>query len=95
MAIHFQMLMELLLLVFLLIIITEFRLKLTQKQLAEHEMMAQKILKSFVPSKDFTVPLKYLSIFSRNVEMPLINCEINLILTWSALHKICENTDFH
>ena len=48
-------------------------------------------------SKDFkiTVPLKYLSIFSRDVEMPLINCEINLILTWSALHKICENTDFY
>ena len=29
------------------------------------------------------VPLKYLSNFWRTVEMPLINCEINLILTWS------------
>ena len=28
-------------------------------------------------------PLKYLSNFWRTVEMPLINCEINLILTWS------------
>ena len=28
-------------------------------------------------------PLKYLSNFWRTVEMPLINCEINLVLTWS------------
>ena len=27
------------------------------------------------------VPLKYLSHFWRTIEMPLINCEINLILT--------------
>ena len=30
------------------------------------------------------IPLKYLSNFWRALEMPLINCEINLILTWSA-----------
>ena len=30
------------------------------------------------------VPLNYLSNFWRTLEMPLINCEINLILTWSA-----------
>ena len=30
------------------------------------------------------VPLKYLSKFWRTLETPLINCEINLILTWSA-----------
>ena len=29
------------------------------------------------------VPLKYLSNFWRTVEMPLINCEINIFLTWS------------
>ena len=29
------------------------------------------------------VPLKYLSIFPRTIEMPLINSEINLVLTWS------------
>ena len=29
------------------------------------------------------VPLKYLSNFWRTLEMPLINCEIELILTWS------------
>ena len=30
------------------------------------------------------VSLKYLSNFWRTLEMPLINCEINLILTWSS-----------
>ena len=30
------------------------------------------------------VPLKYLSNFWRTLEIPLINCEIKFILTWSA-----------
>ena len=30
------------------------------------------------------VPLKYISNFWRTLEMSLINCEINLILTWST-----------
>ena len=30
------------------------------------------------------VPLKYLSNFWRTLERPLINCELNLVLTWSA-----------
>ena len=30
------------------------------------------------------VPLKYLSNFWRTLEIPLINCEIELILDWSA-----------
>ena len=30
---------------------------------------------------EIVVPLKYLSNFWRTLEMPLINCEINLILT--------------
>ena len=29
------------------------------------------------------MPLKHLSNFWRKLDMPLINCEINLILTWS------------
>ena len=29
------------------------------------------------------VPLKYLSNFWRTLKIPLINCEVNLILTWS------------
>ena len=32
---------------------------------------------------EIVVPLKYLSNFWRTLDMPLINCEINLILTWS------------
>ena len=32
---------------------------------------------------EIMVPLKCLSNFWRTIEMPLINCEINLILTWS------------
>ena len=33
---------------------------------------------------EIMVPLKYLSNFWRILEMPLINCEVELILTWSA-----------
>ena len=32
---------------------------------------------------EIAVPLKYLSNFWRTLEIPLINCEVNLILTWS------------
>ena len=34
---------------------------------------------------EIMVPLKYLSNFWRTLEMPLINCEVNLILTWSLI----------
>ena len=37
------------------------------------------------------VPLKYLSNFWRTLEMPLINCEVNLILTWSATCVITDS----
>ena len=33
---------------------------------------------------EIMVPLKYLSNFWRTLEMPLNNCEVNLILTWSS-----------
>ena len=33
---------------------------------------------------EIIVPLKYLSNFWRTSEIPLINCEVNLILTWSS-----------
>ena len=33
---------------------------------------------------EIMVPLKYLSNFWRTLEMPSINCEVNLILTWSS-----------
>ena len=32
---------------------------------------------------EIMLPLKYLSNFWRTLEMSLINCEVNLILTWS------------
>ena len=37
------------------------------------------------------VPLKYLSNFWRTLEMPLIDCEFELILTWSASCVIIYN----
>ena len=33
---------------------------------------------------EIMVPLKYLSNFWRTLEIPLINCEVNLVLTWSS-----------
>ena len=41
---------------------------------------------------EIMVPLKYLSNFWRTLEMPLINCEINLILTWSSVCVITVST---
>ena len=38
------------------------------------------------------VSLKYLSNFWRTLEMPLINCEVNLILTWSPTCVIYSAT---
>ena len=40
---------------------------------------------------EIMVPLKYLSTFWRTFEMPLINCEVNLILTWSSTCVITES----
>ena len=40
---------------------------------------------------EIMVPLKYLSNFWRTLEMPLINCEINLILTWSSTCVITKS----
>ena len=43
------------------------------------------------------VPLKYLSNFWRTLEMPSINCEINIFLTWFEKHivvtKNCSNQE--
>ena len=39
------------------------------------------------------VPLKYLSNFWRTLEMPLINCEVNLILTWSSTCVLVSTVD--
>ena len=37
-----------------------------------------------IDNVEIMVPLKQLSNFWRTLEIPLINCEIELILTWSA-----------
>ena len=37
---------------------------------------------------EIIVPLKYLSNFWRTLEMPLINCEVNFILTWSSTYVL-------
>ena len=39
---------------------------------------------------EISIPLKYLTTFSRTLQMPLINCEISLILSWSTNCIICE-----
>ena len=41
---------------------------------------------------EIMVPLKYLSNFWRTLEMPLINCEVNVILTWSSTCVITNST---
>ena len=41
---------------------------------------------------EIMVPLKYLSNFWRTLELPLINCEVNLILTWSSTCVIINST---
>ena len=41
---------------------------------------------------EIMVPLKYLSNFWRTLEMPLINCQVNLILTWSSTCVITNST---
>ena len=41
---------------------------------------------------EIMVPLKYLSNFWRTLEMPLINCEVDLILTWLSTCVITNST---
>ena len=41
---------------------------------------------------EIMVPLKYLSNFWRTLEMPLINCEVKLDLTWSSTCVITDST---
>ena len=40
---------------------------------------------------EIMVPLKYLSNFWKILEIPLINCEVNLILTWSSTCVIIDS----
>ena len=48
---------------------------------------------SIVKYIEIMIPLKYLSNFWRTLEMPLINCKVNIILTWSSTCVITKSTD--
>ena len=41
---------------------------------------------------EFVIPLKYLSNFWRSLNVPLINCEVELILTWSKNSILTDMT---
>ena len=41
---------------------------------------------------EIIIPLKYLSNFWKTLKMPLINCEVNLNLTWSSTFFITNST---
>ena len=45
-----------------------------------------------IKNVEIMVPLKYLSNFWRTLEVPLINCEVNVILTWSSTCVITIST---
>ena len=47
-----------------------------------------------VNEKDVEImaPVKYLNNFWKTYEMSLINCQVNLILTWSSLCVITNST---
>ena len=42
---------------------------------------------------EIMVQLKYLSNFWRTLEIPLMNCKLNLILTWSANYVIASTNN--
>ena len=44
--------------------------------------------KSSKKEVEIAVPLKYLSNFCRTLDIPLINCEVSLILTWSKEYAV-------
>ena len=60
----------------------KFKASITGRTLAE----------SHKNNTEIVVPLKQLSNFWRNHEMPLINCEINIQLTWSLNCVITNST---
>ena len=50
---------------------------------SDYKQVLQESLKVTKEEVEITVPLKHLGNFWRTLDMLLINCEINLILTWS------------
>ena len=53
-------------------------------------MMKKKIGKN---ETEVAIPLKYLSNFWRNLNIPLINCEVKLILTWAKNCVLADMTE--
>ena len=63
------------------------------KNVADSETFKSKTkITGKTPDVEIMVPLKYISNFSRTLEMPLINCEVNLILAWSSTCVITNST---
>ena len=55
--------------------------------------MTGKTVSSGTRDVKMMVPLKYLSNFCKTLEMPLIYCKINLILTWTD--KLVLSNDYN
>ena len=64
--------------------ITEFRRNNTTDSFKFKAKITGQIGDDGTKDVEIMVPLKYLSNFWRGLEMPLINCEVNLILKWSS-----------
>ena len=64
--------------------ITEFRRNNTTDSFKFKAKITGKTGNDGTKDVEIMVPLKYLSNFWRTLEMPLINCEVNLILTWPS-----------
>ena len=64
--------------------ITEFRVNNTTDSFKFKAKITGQTGDDGTKNVEIMVPIKYLSNFWRTLEMPLINCEVNLILTWSS-----------
>ena len=64
--------------------ITEFRVNNTTDSFKFKAKITGQTRDDGTKDVEIMVPLKYLSNFWRTLEMPLIKCEVNLILTWSS-----------
>ena len=71
---------------FMLVIIIVLRLNLNRKITGITGANGEQDVEIMVPSK-------YLSNFLRTLEMPLTNCEINLIFTWSDKSVLSNDTN--
>ena len=56
------------------------------------QILQEKLTYLLLQNTNIAVPLKYLSNFWKTLEMLLINCEFNLILTWSSTCVIATST---